>query len=151
MGARELIVKNKGYLILNLFVISLSLINYDSKLVKFIFSSYSATYGIEIVRYPVIFSQVMAGIILLMSLLHILNPLRWIKRTLVIFLFIWGYFMQTTAFNGMDNSIDVGWSFIKFRNCKGINIINEVEIGSCFPLVDPYLRRELTEVLKEVR
>ena len=151
MGAGGLIRNNKRYVILNLLIIALSVINYNSEFVKFIFSGHSATYGVEIIRFPAFIFQTIAGIVLTLSLFYVLYPRQWIRKSVLIFVFIWGYFMQTAAYNGMNESIDMGWSFIKFRSCGDVKVGNEAKIGSCFLLFDPYIKRKLTEVLEGVR
>jgi hypothetical protein len=142
-----------GQIIFYLIVIALSTINYESDMVKFLFSGYSSTYDVVIIRHSPYLIISLAALVILLSIAKKLKNIIWLKYILPFAIFCWVLSMRTAAYVYTDGILVSGWSFIRINSYK-CSTKNETggksEVESCHIDFDPFLNRRIKETASKV-
>jgi hypothetical protein len=121
----------------------LSIIPYDLDWEKFVFTGYSATYSVTIIRHhflvPLFFVILVIGLSFYKNIQN-----KWRKISLFIIGLFWFFSMRTIAIVESDNVIVQGWSIIGISKCN----FAANDITNCSEMLDPFLRVKLEAELK---
>ena len=140
-----------GQIILYLMVIVLSTINYESDMVKFLFSGYSSTYDVVIIRHSPYLIISLAALAILLSIAKKVKTVFWLKYTIPFAIVFWVLSMRTTAYVYADGTLVSGWSFIRISSCKCSakkETVGKFDVESCDIDFDPFLNKKLKDKLK---
>lgn len=140
-----------GQVILYLIVTVLSTINYESDLAKFLFSGYSSTYDVVIIRHSPYLIISLAALTIALSIAEKIRNVFWLKYAIPFAAFFWVLSMRTTAYVYTDGTLVSGWSFVRVSNCKCSiekEAVGKSEVESCDIDFDPFLDRKLKDKLK---
>lgn len=125
-------------------MIILSIIPYDLDWEKFVFTGYSATYGVAIVRHHFLVPLFFVILIIGLSLYNNMqNKLR--KVLMLSIAFFWFFSMRTIAIVESDDVIVYGWSLIGISKCNFV----VKDANSCSKIFDPFLREKLEKELEK--
>lgn len=123
----------------------MSIIPYDLDWQKFVFTGYSATYSVTIIRHhflvPLFFITLMIGLFFFKRL-----QVKWRKVLLLIVGLFWFFSMQTIAIVESSNVIVKGWSMIGVTKCD----FNAKDSSDCSEIWDPLLRGKLEQELSNM-
>lgn len=134
------------HIALSLIILLLSVINYQSDLFKFLFTGYSATYEVIVVRHsPGLVITLATALIVLIILVPLRNEL-FLRYLLGVAFILWCLSMRTIVYFGTENTIMSGWSFIKFSetHCS----TDPSKDPNCEILFDPLLNEKLANLLQ---
>jgi hypothetical protein len=132
-------------------VMVLSIINYESDLAKFLFSGYSSTYDVVMIRHSPYLVISLAVVIIFLSIVEKIKKILRLKYAIPFLVVFWILSMRSSAYVYSDDTLVSGWSFIRIRSYKCQNekeTPGKSEIGSCNIDLDPFLDRKLKEKLK---
>ncbi|HEY0743508.1 MAG TPA: hypothetical protein VGD40_18700 [Chryseosolibacter sp.] len=139
-----------GHIILYLTVVVLSVINYESDIVKFLFSGYSATYDVVMIRHSRYLIILSAVLLISLSIVQQIKKKQWLKLPPFFAIVFWLLSMRTAAYVETDGTLVSGWSFIRISSCKCFNDMHTTRDSSaenCNIQFDPILHRKLKEHL----
>ena len=128
-------------------VLATSCINYDNDLLKFLFTGYSSTYDIIIIRHHYLLTVFFATLIVALSVYSGVKKIKWTKYLLIPVVCIWIFSMRTYALVTTENILVSGWSFIPFNRCELGDAINSKEKLTCVINYDPFLMEKLEKEL----
>ena len=93
-----------GRIIVCLIVIVLSFINYESDLAKFLFSGYSSTYDVVMIRHSTYLIISLAALIIVLSVIDKMRNVFWLKYAIPFAAVLWVLSMRTTAYIYSDGT-----------------------------------------------
>jgi hypothetical protein len=99
-------------------MIVLSIIDYESDLVKFLFSGYSSTYDVLIIRHSPYLVISLAAITIFLSIAKKIGNVFWLKYAIPVAFCFWLLSMRTAAYVETDGTLVSGWSFIRITSSK---------------------------------
>jgi hypothetical protein len=140
-----------GRIILYLIVIVLSTLNYESDFAKFLFSGYSSTYDVIMIRHSPYLVISLAAIAIFLSIAGKIRNVFWLKYAIPVAFGLWILSMRTAAYVETDSTLVSGWSFIRIASSKcstekGSADTQEVE--SCDIDFDLFLDSKLKDKLR---
>lgn len=121
-------------------IILLSIINYESDAIKFIFSGHSATYEIDMIRHHFFLTLFLAILLVGLSIYNDFKKKRWQIYWIIFISATWIFTMQTYAVNRSQNVLISGWSFVKLKKCD----LTKNNLDSIIVL-DPYLQKKIMQ------
>jgi hypothetical protein len=130
--------------------ILLSIINYESDLFKFLFTGYSSTYDVIMIRHSPYLTLTLLGSAIILSIVKKRKNVFWFKYPIYLILVLWFFSMRTSAFVYTDGTLISGWSFVKIVSCKcliNIDTVEKIDIENCKIDFDPVLNRKLKDIL----
>lgn len=132
-------------------VIVLSVINYESDLIKFLFSGYSSTYDVVMIRHSYFIVMPLAILFVIFSIARKFRNEIWIRYGMIVALVFWVLSMRTAAYVSTDSTLASGWSFVKIYSCKCLIDGEKAEsvsaVANCEIALDPVLDRKLRDKL----
>jgi hypothetical protein len=138
----------KRPLLTGLIVFLFSIIDYESDSVKFLFSGYSSTYDVVVIRHSPVLVVTFAILIVFFSMVEMRKPVTWAKYAAITSLIFWIFLMRSAAYIDTDERLVSGWSFIRLSDCKcsmASEDRNTREGGGCRIDFDPVLNSKLKE------
>ena len=135
--------KNLFKLIIYSIILVLSTLNYESDAIKFIFSGYSATYEIEMIRHNYLLTLFLAILLIGLSIYNNFKKKRWHSYIIIFISAIWIYTMQTYAINQSQNILIKGWSIVQVNRYELSN--NKLDSITIF---DPYLNKKIKQKIR---
>lgn len=130
-------------LIIYSIILVLSTLNYESDAIKFIFSGYSATYEIEMIRHHYLLTLFLAILLVGLSIYNNVKKKRWQIYMIIFISATWIFTMQTYAVNQSQNVLIRGWSFVQLKRCELAN-----NNPDSIKFLDPFLKKKIKQKIK---
>lgn len=133
--------------VFSIIVLMLSLFRYNGDMAKFLFTGYSATYDITIIRHHYLLTLSVAILVILSIIIYRVYKKRGLRYLTVLFVFIWVLSMRTFAIVHSEQVLVSGWSIIPIKRCEFSK--NQDAQLKCAIKYDPFLKRKFNEKVYE--